>query len=241
MEQDYSHNPRPHYVFAYVAEGSITCRDAYGTVVGEAGSIVFIPHRSCYQLRWNSDPKTTVFSCFFTFPAFSEPLETRKFKIQRIDGEEALGADFLSLYGELSEHGVSFRALSIFYKIASVLCPRLTALGTRTADARISAAIAYLDENHAEQIQVEQLAALVHLSPSRFYHLFREEVGMSPIDYKNLVSVRAAEQLLREGKLSIEEIGFAVGFASATYFRRVFREINGQSPREFRAGGAKGL
>lgn len=235
--EDYMSNPRPHHVFAYVAEGKITCRDHRGTVFGEAGEIVFIPYRCCYRLTWHNEPKTVVYSCYFNFPAFSEPFETHAFPLQKLQGFSDALADFEHLHKVLSCENSAFEALGCFYRLLHRLSPALVGDAIREMDERIRCAIAYLNANRNTRLTVEELASSCHMSLSRFYHLFKKETGMSPISYKNMLTVRNAEQLLANKKLSIEEISESVGFSSSAYFRRVFREITGKSPREYRRDG----
>ena len=57
---------------------------------------------------------------------------------------------------------------------------------------------------------------------------------MTPISYKNYISIQNAEKLLLTTDFSMEEISEKLGFHSSSYFRRTFRAFTGKSPREYR-------
>ena len=60
------------------------------------------------------------------------------------------------------------------------------------------------------------------------------ELTKDVLDYLE-ASMADAQQLLEDRPaLSIEEISDLAGFSSSSYFRRVFREVTGQSPRAYR-------
>ena len=46
--------------------------------------------------------------------------------------------------------------------------------------------------------------------------------------------ITRAKQLLRFTDMTVDEIGVAVGMADANYFSRMFRKVEGSSPREYR-------
>ena len=58
--------------------------------------------------------------------------------------------------------------------------------------------------------------------------------GFSVLDYVKRLRMARSRQLLITSEHSVAEIGAAVGYVDPFYFSRQFREVNGQSPREFR-------
>jgi len=101
-------------------------------------------------------------------------------------------------------------------------------------DPRIRAAIDFATENLAEPISVERLAAEASLSPSRFAHLFREQVGQSPQQFVEQRRLLRARQLLERTAMRVYEVAEAVGFTNPVYFSRRFRAATGRSPRAYR-------
>jgi len=78
------------------------------------------------------------------------------------------------------------------------------------------------------------MATASGLSGSRFAHLFRDRVGLSPRAFVEAERMARARQLLEMSDLPIKEIAAQLGFASEFYFSTRFRRSAGQSPRDFR-------
>ena len=70
------------------------------------------------------------------------------------------------------------------------------------------------------------MAARVHLSPTHFRRLFREQTGRTPLRFIIAQRIAAAKRLLASGR-SIKETAFAVGYEDVFYFMRVFRKEAG--------------
>jgi AraC family transcriptional regulator of arabinose operon len=79
-----------------------------------------------------------------------------------------------------------------------------------------------------------ELAQLVHLSPSRLRHLFKNETGTTLSHYLKAVRLRQAEVLLRTTFLSIKEIVIQLGMTSSSNFARAFKKTYGVSPTAYR-------
>lgn len=79
------------------------------------------------------------------------------------------------------------------------------------------------------------LAESCNMSVSNFYMLFKKFKNSTPIEYRNHTCISRAMRILKSDRqISIEEISFKAGFASAEYFRRLFKTITGKTPREYR-------
>jgi AraC family transcriptional regulator of arabinose operon len=91
----------------------------------------------------------------------------------------------------------------------------------------------------AERHSVRSLARLAKLSPSRFSHLFKEEVGEPVIAYINRLRIREAARLLEAEGMSVKEVAEAVGYSSPFYFSRQFRRFYFIDPSGFRKHAAR--
>ncbi len=90
----------------------------------------------------------------------------------------------------------------------------------------------YVEIHYADQLTLEHLAMLAGLSPGYFSRLFKEYNGVSFVEHLNNVRIRNACQLISSG-MKIQETAAVVGFTDYSYFSKVFRQIEGVSPREF--------
>lgn len=95
-----------------------------------------------------------------------------------------------------------------------------------------------MDREHGRPLDVEALAAGVHLSAGHLSRRFREEYGESPYAYLMTRRVERAMTLLRSTDRSVTEICMAVGFSSLGTFSTRFKELVGVPPSTYRARGA---
>ena len=105
-------------------------------------------------------------------------------------------------------------------------------------DSRIVDVLDFVCRNLDQTLGVAELAQQSHLSPSRFAHLFREEMQMTPQQFVEQQRMERACELLEHTGYSIAEIARQLGFESPFYFTRRFKLATGKSPRDFRQQSA---
>lgn len=84
-----------------------------------------------------------------------------------------------------------------------------------------------------DKIDIGYLADKLCMSNSTLYRKMKALTGLSTNEYIRKVKMRAAERLLLEGKYTISEITFKMGFNSSVYFRQCFKEEFGMLPSEY--------
>ena len=99
---------------------------------------------------------------------------------------------------------------------------------------QIRPAINYIDANYDKQISLAEIAKSSYLSVSRLAHVFKEQMGITIIDYLTSVRIERAKQLLLATDQNCTEICFEVGYNNQSYFTRTFKELVGVTPRQFR-------
>ena len=114
-------------------------------------------------------------------------------------------------------------------------CFQLQPISNRHAhDPRINAICDYLNENIAQEMKIETLAAMVFLSPSRLAHLFKNELGQTIYAWREMQRVNRAKWLLQTTTLPLNKVALSVGYSDPVYFTKVFRKHNGIPPGEYR-------
>ncbi len=98
----------------------------------------------------------------------------------------------------------------------------------------IKKAVQAIENEWNRNEKMERYAALCNMSISRFYQEFRDYAGMSPTKYRNYIRINIAKSDLLNTNMKIKEIAERVGFDDAFYFSRIFRNITGMSPKEFK-------
>lgn len=99
---------------------------------------------------------------------------------------------------------------------------------------RLIPLILYIDKNYAEEITLSSLAAIVNLNSQYLCRLFKSVTNSTIWEYINFVRISKAEKLLSTSNGTISEIAMNTGFASVSYFNRVFKKYKKYSPSEFR-------
>ncbi|MBA4852333.1 AraC family transcriptional regulator [Emticicia sp. BO119] len=99
---------------------------------------------------------------------------------------------------------------------------------------RIAHVVNYIRENIREQIQVEQLCKIACMSESNFYRVFKEELGISPIEFIIEERIKLASSLLKNPEFRIKDVYFESGFNSLSYFNRMFKKKYKVSPSEYK-------
>lgn len=105
---------------------------------------------------------------------------------------------------------------------------------TRNQEAVLKAA-EYIKKNyHSKDISLLRVSAEVSLSQYYFSHIFKYEFGISFIEYLTKVRIEAAAKLLKNKRLNINQVAYAVGYQDPNYFSKVFKKHIKFSPVEYR-------
>lgn len=100
---------------------------------------------------------------------------------------------------------------------------------------RIKIVNQYLYDNLINQIKINDVAALVNMTPSAFSHFFKKRTQRSFSDYLSDLRIGNAAKLLIESEKTISEICYESGFNNISNFNRAFKDKKGCTPTEFRS------
>lgn len=109
----------------------------------------------------------------------------------------------------------------------------MTREGTHRPE-RISPAITYIEENYMNDIFVEELAALCHVSVTHLRRLFHQSLGWSPQEYVHVVRIGHACDILFNEDCSVTDVANRVGYTAPSSLTRQFRLMYGISPNQWR-------
>lgn len=99
---------------------------------------------------------------------------------------------------------------------------------------QVRPALEYMLHHYQENISIEQLARMTHLSKSYFMNCFKKGVGISAARYLSHIRINAACEALSSTEKKVSEIAFCCGYGNLSNFNRQFKEIMGCSPHEYR-------
>lgn len=98
----------------------------------------------------------------------------------------------------------------------------------------IQISVNYINNNYERDISLGDIAKYVFLSSSYFTRAFKEETGMSPINYLLRVRVERAKELLLETDHKISDIALSVGFSNQQRFNEIFKKNVKITPLQYR-------
>ena len=99
---------------------------------------------------------------------------------------------------------------------------------------RILTMIAFIQENFAEKITLEEIADSAAVSTRECLRCFKAAIHQSPMDYLIEYRIRTAKKLLETTDLSITDIALQCGFNSNSYFTKLFHRSCGKPPNAYR-------
>ncbi len=109
-------------------------------------------------------------------------------------------------------------------------------LSVKNGKAKELVAIAkqFMDENFDQGITVSEAAAYVYLSQGYFTRAFKDDTGISPMNYLMKKRIEKACKLLQNNEIKVSAISLQSGFSSPQRFNVAFRKQMGMTPMEYR-------
>jgi AraC-like DNA-binding protein len=102
---------------------------------------------------------------------------------------------------------------------------------------RIERVMRYIRENPGRILAVSELSRLACYSPDHFARVFTRVAGAAPKEFCIRARMERAKQLLRESRMSIDQVASSLGYADMFFFSRQFKQRFGASPRKWRQEG----
>ncbi len=108
-------------------------------------------------------------------------------------------------------------------------------------DENFQRALNYISENLDRDLTIQNISKSVNLSKSVLYRHFHRYFNCTVSQYIRKKRIEKSVELLTKSELSIEEIAQKVGFASGSYFSKMFKMEKGLSPLKYKSKAKKGL
>jgi AraC-like DNA-binding protein len=99
---------------------------------------------------------------------------------------------------------------------------------------QIRPVLSYVEQHCRERVTLDEVAEVVHLSPSRVRHVFRDVSGVGFKEYATRVRLAEAKRLLLATDRSVAEVAHSVGYTNVHQFYAVFHRYGSMSPAEYR-------
>ncbi|POP30543.1 AraC family transcriptional regulator [Lactonifactor longoviformis] len=151
----------------------------------------------------------------------SEDLESCKFLCER-------------MLREIEDENISRElADTLLEGVLSILCKTLSSKSSIQRDF-IAITKEYIEKHYKENLSLSELADHVNVSVYHLSHMFKEEVGISPIQYAIFCRMEYAKKQLRETSCSVQKIAVELGYENPNYFNLLFKKTVGISPGTYR-------
>ncbi|MGW1621635.1 AraC family transcriptional regulator [Streptomyces sp. NPDC002172] len=95
---------------------------------------------------------------------------------------------------------------------------------------QISRAVRFIRDHYSDPLRIEDLARLSGMSASPFHRYFRAVTAMTPIQYQKHIRLQEARLRLMSSTDDVADVGYAVGYDSASQFSREYRRQFGRPP-----------
>jgi AraC-like DNA-binding protein len=140
-------------------------------------------------------------------------------------GEGALGP-------ETQTQSPPLLSVSSMSPVLSDVCIRLfRALTLRDGNSqRMARVVSYIQERYERPLNVQTIARKAGMGESTLHHVFKEAVGMSPMQYLKKIRLHQARLMMVSDGLGAGEAAFRVGYGSASQFSREFKRLFGLLP-----------
>lgn len=227
---------RMRHGFLYVWNGEARFWDGNKRVmIAQAGDLVFIPKTARYRMEYTANSTTFV---------------VVNFEMADRNGEEITLFDEITVVGRDNEaYGIAklmtkfemcsaaqgmtaqLRRKELLYRLLFIISNDSPMIFTKQPyHAKIVPGVLLLKQSYLENLAVDTYANACNISVSSFRQLFRQEYGVSPIQYRMQLRICRAQELLEEGSCTVTEAAYASGFENIGYFCKCYKRLTGRTP-----------
>lgn len=103
----------------------------------------------------------------------------------------------------------------------------------KTTNLHLSQIISIIQNNISNKIEIKTIANKAGMSTSSLYRLFKNELGISPIEFIILERIKLAKRYLNDNTIYIKNVSYETGFEDSNYFIRVFKHYEGITPKQY--------
>lgn len=93
--------------------------------------------------------------------------------------------------------------------------------------------VSYIAQNLTNELTLSDLSKMFHVHPAHLSRKFKQETGMTVMEYIQYHRINHAKLLFQEGKTNILEVAALSGFNSSSYFDKVFKKVTNQTPSHY--------
>lgn len=223
----------PHAELVYVIEGSIPITADGCTHTLQAGEIAILFPYVTHSYEDAPDSRVIIILFDPASTAFDNTLITKKPSCFHTEGH--VFSSMLERAVTMYRSGRVKTALAYLNAVIGELLEVLPLEDIAGAAGDVTTQLlSYCAEHYTENITVQSVAKALYISPSYVSKIFSKKLQYSFREYINALRIQKAQSLLRNTRLPIMQIMTECGFQNQSSFNRVFRQVCGISPKEYR-------
>jgi len=92
----------------------------------------------------------------------------------------------------------------------------------------------YIEQNHSQQLNIDEVAEHTNMSKRNFIRRFKKATQNTPFEYLQRVKIEAAKKALEKGAQNINMLMYDAGYNDIKTFREVFKKLTGLTPQDYR-------
>lgn len=228
-------SPKRQDLFLYINGFTITYTDKNNNVfTAKSGDIVYVPTGSEYAVQISDSQGENSYTIGINFLLFDESDE----QITMSDNIKVFHLPACKSISMFFQQALTFDAVQPFAMKKVLLLEIICALASYTVPKNIPKIITdslrYLSEHIEENPPVKKLAEQCNVSDVYFRKQFKRYMGMTPVEYRNLLRLDKARSFLEYGEISVQEISDMLGYSTVSHFINEFRIHNGCTPLKYR-------
>lgn len=205
----------PNTVAAYHADSSDAWHYAFVSFVGT--------NAEKYVRQAGFSSHCFIRSCYFPPERFSSLIH------------EMLEAHQLTITNELKRTAILFELFSLLTESYQAANPSSKQTHyDYCSDAYLEHALQFIQFNYNRNIQVADIANYIGITRSYLFNIFKQNLNMAPKEYLLHCRMDKAKQLLVESSDTISDIAQYIGYNDPFTFSRMFHNMTGMSPSEYR-------
>lgn len=125
-----------------------------------------------------------------------------------------------------------FALKELLIRLMQTQARNLVEKNTLKNKSRIGFVADYIRKNLHQKLSIDAIAKMAYVSKSNFFKMFKQELGLSPNEYIIQERIKKAKELLIQQN-SVSEAAYSTGFSDTNYFIRVFKQMEGVTPKIF--------
>lgn len=232
----------------YILSGELDVMCGNDHIIGIPGDLIFVPSKALHSgvtgkegcdyyavlFKWSSIIEAAPYEKHLV-----EAIIEGRYSIRTLIRDKNAGKLFEALFSLPKEDSVAymFSERAAIYSLLAYLFTYHMVEGQRVpeTDQKFGVVVQYIDDHFLEPITTDDVAQNFSYSKSYFCRLFKQHMGIPPLEYINYLRIERAQELIKEGKMTLSQVAAQSGFNSLSYFSATFKRYVRKSPNTWKS------